>query len=401
MIKIIFLLFFCTFFNFNVFADVKDDISKINDLKETGLLSDQDYKNLLEKSIIETEEYKKIKSLFDSEVINLEEFENFKNKIITKYTLGDTLTEDSSAAKEAADKAAKEAADKAAKEAAKEAADKAAKEAADKAAKEAADKAAKEAADKAAKEAAKEAADKAAKEAADKAAKEAAKEAADKAAKEAAKEAADKAEVTREEIGKVLKTTKGKSFGDDKKLKRKQIVETGALYKTLAGGVLHLMLDEKTRIFIGYESEIIINKFDIIDPKVHEVEIELISGSFLYYSLRKTSTDLKVLIDDNILTSKGFETSVAFLKNEKEIRFVNAGRSSLTYEDKILSFAEYAILQPLSKSISINSIPQAKGDKLIGTALGDFSMTVMGEPAGVDTGSGEGTAPAATGGGCG
>ncbi len=349
MIKIIFLLFFCTFFNFNVFADVKDDIAKINDLKETGLLSDQDYKNLLEKSIIETEEYKKIKSLFDSEVINLEEFENFKNKIITKYTLGDTLTEDSSAAKEAADKAAKEAADKAAKEAA----------------------------DKAA------------------------KEAADKAAKEAAKEAADKAEVTREEIGKVLKTTKGKSFGDDKKLKRKQIVETGALYKTLAGGVLHLMLDEKTRIFIGYESEIIINKFDIIDPKVHEVEIELISGSFLYYSLRKTSTDLKVLIDDNILTSKGFETSVAFLKNEKEIRFVNAGRSSLTYEDKILSFAEYAILQPLSKSISINSIPQAKGDKLIGTALGDFSMTVMGEPAGVDTGSGEGTAPAATGGGCG
>ena len=341
MIKIIFLLFFCTFFNFNVFADVKDDISKINDLKETGLLSDQDYKKLLEKSIIETEEYKKIKSLFDSEVINLEEFENFKNKIITKYTLGDTLTEDSSAAKEAADKAAKEAADKAAKEAA------------------------------------------------------------DKAAKEAAKEAADKAEVTREEIGKVLKTTKGKSFGDDKKLKRKQIVETGALYKTLAGGVLHLMLDEKTRIFIGYESEIIINKFDIIDPKVHEVEIELISGSFLYYSLRKTSTDLKVLIDDNILTSKGFETSVAFLKNEKEIRFVNAGRSSLTYEDKILSFAEYAILQPLSKSISINSIPQAKGDKLIGTALGDFSMTVMGEPAGVDTGSGEGTAPAATGGGCG
>ena len=333
MIKIIFLLFFCTFFNFNVFADVKDDISKINDLKETGLLSDQDYKNLLEKSIIETEEYKKIKSLFDSEVINLEEFENFKNKIITKYTLGDSLTEDSSAAKEAADQAAKEAANEA--------------------------------------------------------------------AKEAAKEAADKAEVTREEIGKVLKTTKGKSFGDDKKLKRKQIVETGALYKTLAGGVLHLMLDEKTRIFIGYESEIIINKFDIIDPKVHEVEIELISGSFLYYSLRKTSTDLKVLIDDNILTSKGFETSVAFLKNEKEIRFVNAGRSSLTYEDKILSFAEYAILQPLSKSISINSIPQAKGDKLIGTALGDFSMTVMGEPAGVDTGSGEGTAPAATGGGCG
>ena len=83
--KIIFLLFFCIFFNFNVFADVRDDIDKINDLKKTGLLSDQDYKNLLEKSIIKTEEYKKIKSLFDSEVINLEEFENFKNKIIIRY----------------------------------------------------------------------------------------------------------------------------------------------------------------------------------------------------------------------------------------------------------------------------------------------------------------------------
>ena len=181
-------------------------------------------------------------------------------------------------------------------------------------------------------------------------------------------------------------------------MKKKHIVETGALYKTLAGGDLHLMLDEKTRIFIGYESEIIINKFDVVDKKVHEVEIELISGSFLYLSLRKTSTDLKVLIDDNILTSKGYETSVAFLKNEKEIRFVNAGKSSLTYEDQLLSFAQYAILEPLSKSISINSITNAKGDKLIGTALEDFSMTVMGVP--VSDSGGEGT-PAATGGGCG
>ena len=327
MNKIAFLLFFFFFFNFNVFADVKDDIAKINDLKETGLLTDQDYKNLLEKSIIQTEEYKKIKGLFDSEIINLEEFENFINKIIIKYSIGDSLTEDSSAAKEAADKAAKEAADK------------------------------------------------------------------------AAKEAADKAEVTRKEIGKVLKVANGKAFGDDKKLKKKHIVETGALYKTLAGGDLHLMLDEKTRIFIGYESEIIINKFDVVDKKVHEVEIELISGSFLYLSLRKTSTDLKVLIDDNILTSKGYETSVAFLKNEKEIRFVNAGKSSLTYEDQLLSFAQYAILEPLSKSISINSITNAKGDKLIGTALEDFSMTVMGVPVSDSSGS-EGT-PAATGGGCG
>ena len=120
----------------------------------------------------------------------------------------------------------------------------------------------------------------------------------------------------------------------------------------------------------------------------------------MYLSLRKTSTDLKVLIDDNILTSKGFETSVAFLKNEKEIRFVNAGKSSLIYEDKLLSFAQYAILKPWEQlSISIISIPNAKGDKLIGTALEDFSMTVMGVPVS-DSSGGEG-APAATGGGCG
>ena len=66
------------FFNANLHADIKDDIAKINDLKEAGSLSDQDYKILVEKIIIQTEEYKKIKSLFDSEVINLEEFENFK-----------------------------------------------------------------------------------------------------------------------------------------------------------------------------------------------------------------------------------------------------------------------------------------------------------------------------------
>ena len=121
----------------------------------------------------------------------------------------------------------------------------------------------------------------------------------------------------------------------------------------------------------------------------------------MYLSLRKTSTDLKILIDDNILTSKGYETSVAFLKNEKEIRFVNAGKSSLTYEDQLLSYAQYAILEPLSKSISINSITNAKGDKLIGTALEDFSMTVMGVPVVDDSGGGDSGSGAATGGGCG
>ena len=47
---------------------------------------------------------------------------------------------------------------------------------------------------------------------------------------------------------------------------------------------------------------------------------------------------------------------------------------------------------------SINSIANAKGDKLIGIALGDFSMTVMGEPVVDDSGGGD--APT-TGGGCG
>ena len=351
--KFFIFLLLCFFYNSSIFADVKDDISKINDLKESGLLSDQDYNNLLEKSIIQTEDYIKIRSLFDSEIINLEEFENFKEKIISKYSTGDSQTQDLSINSETKDKAAKEVADKTAKEAA----DKTAKGAADKAAKEAADKASDSAEN-------------------------------------------NNKEIVRKEIGKVLKVKKGKGFGDDVKLRKKAIVETGVIYKTLAGGNLHLMLDEKTKIFIGYESEIIITKFDIVDKKVHEVEIELISGSFMYSSLRKTSTQLKVLIDDNILISKGYETSVAFVQNKKEIRFVNAGKSALSYEDKLLGFAQYAVLDPLSKSIAINSIANASGDKLVGVALEDYSMTSMGAPAGGSSDGGDGftTGPV---GGCG
>ena len=66
-------------------------------------------------------------------------------------------------------------------------------------------------------------------------------------------------------LDKVLKTDKGKSLGNDQALKKQDSVETGTSYKTLAGGSLHLMLDENTKIFIGNDSEIIINKFDIID----------------------------------------------------------------------------------------------------------------------------------------
>jgi len=322
------------FFNLSIFANTLDDIKKINDLNESGLLSEQDYKNLIEKSIIQTEEYKKVKGLFDSEIITLEELESFKNKIIIKYTVGNSLDKTSLAE------------------------DKAVKEAADKAAKEAEDKAVKEAAD-------------------------------------------NDVEVIRKKIGKVLKVKKGKGFGDGIKLRKKDNVESGITYSTLAGGDLHLMLDSKTRIFIGYESEIIIKKFDVVDDKVHEVEIELVSGSFLYLSLRKTSTDLKVIIDDKVLTSKGKETSVAFLKKEKQIRFVNAGKSALKFKDKLISFSQYGILDPLSKSLSINSISNAGGDKLIGTALEDFSMTVMGVPAPSSGGNDGGSSEGGSGGGCG
>ena len=79
----IFLLFL--FSNVNLLADTKDNIAQINELKETGLLSDRDYKSLLEKSITKTKEYKKIESLLDSKTINSDQFENFKNNIINKY----------------------------------------------------------------------------------------------------------------------------------------------------------------------------------------------------------------------------------------------------------------------------------------------------------------------------
>ena len=216
---------------------------------------------------------------------------------------------------------------------------------------------------------------------------------------EVAKEGEDNSiEVIRKEIGKVLKVKKGKSFGDGVKLRKKNVVESGVVYSTLAGGVLHLMLDSKTRIFIGNESEIIIKKFDVIDDKVHEVEIDLVSGSFYYLSLRKTSTDLKVTIDDEVLNSKGTETGVAFLKKEKEIRFVNAGKSTLNFKDELISFSEYGILDSSSNSLSINSIPNATDDNLVGTALEDYSMTVKGKST---SGSSGGGVEESSAGGCG
>ena len=68
-------------------------------------------------------------------------------------------------------------------------------------------------------------------------------------------------ELARVKIGKVLKTGKGKSLGNNQTLKKQDPVETGTSYKTLAGGTLHLVLDENSKIIIGNESEIIIKSF--------------------------------------------------------------------------------------------------------------------------------------------
>ena len=97
-----FIFLFFLFFNVNLLGDTKSDIAQINDLKESGLLSERDYNSLLEKSITKTKEYKKIESLLDSNTINSDQFENFKNNIIIKYVNSDILTE-SSVAKESSD----------------------------------------------------------------------------------------------------------------------------------------------------------------------------------------------------------------------------------------------------------------------------------------------------------
>ena len=90
-------------------------------------------------------------------------------------------------------------------------------------------------------------------------------------------------------IGKVIKVKKGKSFADGLKLKKKTKVFTEITYSTISGGVLHLMFDEKTRLLIGNESELRIKKFNIPNQKVHEVEIDLLKGSFQFKTLNKFS----------------------------------------------------------------------------------------------------------------
>lgn len=187
------------------------------------------------------------------------------------------------------------------------------------------------------------------------------------------------------DIGKVLKVKKGKGLAEGKKLKKRNRVETNTVYTTLAGGNLAFMLDEKTRIFMGNESELIIKSFLIPEKKSHKVYIQLIKGSFLYQSLRKTNTFLIVEVanmQNMIFESNGFETSVAFnsRQNDNDIRFVNAGKSSLKYLDNNLSLGDYGVIDKNSGTLSLNSLPNKFEDSLIGLALEDYSMTIMGKP---------------------
>ena len=203
------------------------------------------------------------------------------------------------------------------------------------------------------------------------------------------------------DIGKVLKVKKGKGLAEGKKIKKRNRVETNTVYKTLAGGDLAFMLDEKTRIFMGNDSELIIKSFLIPEKKSHEVYIQLIKGSFLYQSLRKTNTSLIVEVAKmaHMFRSNGFETSVAFnfRENENDIRFVNAGRSNLKYKNNNLFLGDYGVIDQNSGTLSLYNLPGKFEDSLIGLALEDFSMTIMGMPN--QTPSGGGTDGGGSGGG--
>ena len=212
-------------------------------------------------------------------------------------------------------------------------------------------------------------------------------------------------------IGRVLRVNKGKGFAGDEKLKKRNPVKTGTVFSTLAGGTMTLMLDEKTRIFIGDESEIMIKEFLISEPKSHKVTIELNKGSFSYKSLRKTTTDLEVQLKPDVnkelpwwtkkaleeatctdcpayitrlmacagnpfnsylwcqeeldrllpllwfpMNSFGTDTNVGFslteLDDDYAFRFVNAGKSNLKIQDEILGLGDYGVINNINEVAS-------------------------------------------------
>ena len=222
-------------------------------------------------------------------------------------------------------------------------------------------------------------------------------------------------------IGRVLRVNKGKGFAGDEKLKKRNPVKTGTVFSTLAGGTMTLMLDEKTRIFIGDESEIMIKEFLISEPKSHKVTIDLTKGSFQYKTLRKTQTDLTVSMQgitniEKKFTSEGFNTSVAFINkpDENELRFVNAGESKLSYGDKIFSAGDTGVINMGTNTQTYEKINNKFGDNLIGQALKNSSMTTTAaqpstsnnsgssDSGSSDSGGGDsGSSSSGSGGGCG
>ena len=219
------------------------------------------------------------------------------------------------------------------------------------------------------------------------------------------------------EIGKVLRVKKGKGFAGDEKLKKRNKVKTGTVYSTMAGGTMALMLDEKTRIFIGEDTKIRIKEFSIVEPKSHKVTIELNKGSFSYKSLPKTTTDLEVQLKpdigkefrewskkyldesrctdcpqyearlmacagnpfnsylwcqdelDRLIYSKfptmdsfGTDTNVGFSltlpEDDYSLRFVNAGASNLKFQDEILGLGDYGVTNNINEvALTANGTP--------------------------------------------
>ena len=360
-----------------------NDIKNIEQLKKSKIIDVDQYFDLLDKTIINSEDnnkeiqfffenYNSILSLFKSDILNKEQKLLNIEKLIEDLVYF-PLCDDNNVNGADTEQLEKEAA---AKKAQEEAAAKKAQEEA------AAKKAQEEAA--AAVEAAKKAQEDA----------EAALEAAKKAQQDINTNkniTLDTSNLEKIDIGKVLKVKKGKGFAEGQKLKKRNRVETNTVYTTLAGGDLAFMLDEKTRIFMGNDSELIIKSFLIPEKKSHEVYIELIKGSFLYQSLRKTNTSLIVKVNNmaNMFRSNGFETSVAFnfRENENDIRFVNAGKSILQFLDKDLLLGDYGVIDQ-NGTLSLNNIPNKYEDSLIGSALEDFSMTIMGMPTQTPSGGG-------------
>ena len=360
-----------------------NDIKNIEQLKKSKIIDVDQYFDLLDKTIMNSEDsnkeiqfffenYNSILSLFKSDILNKEQKLLNIEKLIEDLVYF-PLCDDNNVNGADTEQLEKEAAAKKAQEEA--AAKKAQEEAA----------AAVEAAKKAQEDA------------------EAALEAAKKAQQDINTNkniTLDTSNLEKIDIGKVLKVKKGKGFAEGQKLKKRNRVETNTVYTTLAGGDLAFMLDEKTRIFMGNDSELIIKSFLIPEKKSHEVYIELIKGSFLYQSLRKTNTSLIVKVNNmaNMFRSNGFETSVAFnfRENENDIRFVNAGKSNLKYKNNNLFLGDYGVIDQ-NGTLSLYNLPGKFEDSLIGLALEDFSMTIMGMPN--QTPSGGGTDGGGSGGG--